>query len=376
MMKFLLNCSLVLGGICAGILLAELVVYVISPQPVLHATAPDIFFVEYDEEIGWVNRPGAEGTYTPDPGVPAFAVRINKLGLRGKTVALEKPPGVKRVLILGDSNTFGYGISEDERFSDLLSSMLPQGYEVLNLGVFGYGTDQEALLFEREGLRFNPDIVVLAVSAGDLSDNMNSVNWGTNKPYFVLEGDRLVLRNVPVPHSAPLLRTGARSSPFKGFLYRHSHLYRLALKRLMAANIYVHNSVREMTEPEALMTTAAIISVADRLCRMSGCQLVVLLISHGEWVASLKEHPDRAVGYYPPLKGILAQEGVRVLDPSESFLREPAETGPLFFPNDPVHLTAGGNKVVAESLYRMLAEEGYLEAIPSREPFRRLKESP
>ena len=61
--------------------------------------------------------------------------------------------------MLGDSITFGTGVGDDETFSHLLDA-LPD-LEVLNLGVDGYGTDQELIRLEREGLAFGPQVVIL-----------------------------------------------------------------------------------------------------------------------------------------------------------------------------------------------------------------------
>lgn len=364
MKNILINFLLVIAGIIAGMLIMELGISLFSPQPILQATAPDIFFVRYDEEIGWVNKEGVEGIDNPNPGIPTTTIRINQLGFRGKPVSVEKPSGMKRILFIGDSNTFGYGIEESQRYSDLLSRKLARDYEVVNLGVFGYGTDQEAILFERDGIRYRPDIVIFGFSAGDLSDNMNSINWGTNKPFFKIEGGRLVIHNYPVPRISPFMKTTSRTSPYKNFFYNHSHLYRLVLKRLMASNIYIHDSVKEMREDEALKTTAAILKGVDTLCRENDCRLAVLLISHGEWIAALKKNPDLVVGYYPAFKNILLSLDIPVIDTTDAFIRHYRENEPLFYMKDPVHLTARGNEVVAEVLSQALVERGFIEEYP------------
>jgi lysophospholipase L1-like esterase len=288
-------------------------------------------------------------------------VEINRLGYRGLEVPPAKPAGGKRFLFLGDSNTFGYGIEEGERFSDLLGRSLPPGYDTVNLGVFGFGTDQEALLLESKGLAFAPDIVVLAFSAGDLSDNMSSVNGGAAKPFCRIENGRLAIRNVPVPRSSPLMKSSARASRLKTFFYRHSHIYRLLLTRIRGANLYMRDAVLEMDENEGLQVTSAIINGMDQVCRESGCRLVVLLISHGTWVTELQKSPGAPIGYYPALKVNLDQMGIPVIDTTDAFVRHPE--GGLFFADDPVHLTRLGNRVAAEALYDGLSK---LDMLPRR----------
>jgi lysophospholipase L1-like esterase len=357
---FWLNAVLVAVSAFTGFLLVELLIALLSPQPVTHAAAPDIFFIRYDGRLGWANKEGASGRYKPAPGIPATTVRINGQGLRGGPVPVDKKPGIRRILMLGDSNTFGYGVEEEERFSDLLEGRLPRNHEVLNLGVFGYGTDQEALLFEQEGLGYQPDIVVLGFSAGDLSINMNSINAGYPKPFFRKEGDGLTLHNTPVPRSSPYMRSRSRVSPVKSRLYRHSHLYRLILTRFALFNKYMFNSVPEMSGEEGMDTTVAIIKRLDALCRKNGCRLAVLLISHETWVAAESRRGAR-VGYYPALSQILPRLGIPVIDPSGVFAHRYGQGEKLFLPNDPVHLNARGNGLAAEALHNGLIRLGLVE---------------
>jgi lysophospholipase L1-like esterase len=354
--RFLTSTGLTVLGTAAAAFLTELVFALLIPQPVLHAAAPDIFFVRHDEGIGWVNKEGAEGVYKPGTGIPAARVRINAHGMRGGGVTAKKPPGVKRVLVLGDSNAFGYGVKEAEGFPGVLSRLLPNDYEVLNLGVFGYGTDQAALLLKRTGIRFAADVVVLAFSAGDLSDNMNSINAGYPKPYFTVENGGLVLRNTPVPGESPFMRASKRSA-LTSLLYDRSHLYRFVHGRLMKTSKYLAGSVPEMSEEEAMGVTVALVRDMDGFCKAQGCRLALLLISHGQWVDALRVKPDLRVGYYPVLKGILTRMGIPVIDTTEGFVRGPAG---LFFPKDPVHLTPAGNEAAARALLEGLVRFGLL----------------
>ena len=356
--NIIINMGLVIVSLLLAFLVMEIVIAFALPQPVIHASAPDIFFVRYDRELGWVNREGASGPYKPDPDIPETMVHINNQGVRGRYFPVKKPEGVKRVLILGDSNTFGYGVEEDDRFSDLLSDMLPDSYEVMNFGVFGYATDQETLLFQRTGILYRPDIVVLGFSAGDLSDNMNSINVGYNKPFFKLEGTRMVLHNIPVPRYSPYMKNISRRSPVKNFFYRHSHIYRLLLKRLVSLNLYGKYSVSEMSLEEGMNVTLSIINSTNMFCRTSGCRLVVLLISNGIWIDALREVPDTRIGYYTPLKHNLERLGIPVIDTTDHFIHNAKKEEPAFFPNDPVHITTRGNELVAESLYEGLIHYG------------------
>lgn len=137
----------------------------------------------------WDERRGVPGFYIADPelgqrlapnydgwfaGVP---VHINALGFRdSRDYALEKQPGTFRILVLGDSVTFGHGALSDTTYPYLLEQRLKRwrpdvGWQVWNLGVPGYNTAQELKYLERVGPIYQPDLVIVGFYENDLQDN-------------------------------------------------------------------------------------------------------------------------------------------------------------------------------------------------------------
>lgn len=110
--------------------------------------------------LGHDHRPNTSGMFM---GVP---VSINSLGLRDREYAETKPAGKVRVLMLGDSVTFGWGVRIEDTPSKIVERRLNQGlseprYEVINAGVGNYNTVQEVTYFLERGQRLKPDVVVL-----------------------------------------------------------------------------------------------------------------------------------------------------------------------------------------------------------------------
>ena len=104
-------------------------------------------------------------------GVP---VSINSAGLRDREFPLEKPPGVYRVMMLGDSTTFGWGVRQEDTAAKFLerklNADLPPRYnrvEVMNTGVGNYDTVQEVTYYETIGWKYHPDLVVLVFFIND-----------------------------------------------------------------------------------------------------------------------------------------------------------------------------------------------------------------
>jgi lysophospholipase L1-like esterase len=104
-------------------------------------------------------------------GVP---VSINSAGLRDGEYSLAKPPGVYRIMMLGDSTTFGWGVRQEDTAAKFLERKLngnsPAGFdkvEVMNTGVGNYDTVQEVTYYETIGYKYQPDLVVLVFFIND-----------------------------------------------------------------------------------------------------------------------------------------------------------------------------------------------------------------
>lgn len=150
----------------------------------------------HDPLLGWAHRPGREGVFETDQF--RTHVRINRKGLRDREHSYGRPDDTKRILVIGDSFAWGFGVEEAERFSELLEASM--GIEVINAGISGYSTDQSLLWLKSEGARYDYDFVVGVFPGNDHYDNHLARNYFIyNKPRFEIVGDSLALRGVPVP---------------------------------------------------------------------------------------------------------------------------------------------------------------------------------
>lgn len=93
------------------------------------------------------------------------SVTTNARGFRGPLVSYDKAAGEKRIVLLGDSGVWGAEVGDSETLDTHLRVALvedPTLHSVVDLGISGYGPDQSYLLFLLEGLREDPDYVILA----------------------------------------------------------------------------------------------------------------------------------------------------------------------------------------------------------------------
>ena len=192
----------------------------------------------YDETLGWKLRPN--GQVWNEVKEFRHEVRTNARGFRDDDHPFERIDDRKRILLLGDSFGMGDGVNRGELFADLLEETLPET-DVINLSVNGYGTDQELLSYQSEGIRYNADVVLLAfMLANDPINNGINEQYGKRKPFFRLDGSDLVLDGVPVPYvqrqqeRVPILYES--QFPRHDWLDTHSALYAFVFHRLASIN--------------------------------------------------------------------------------------------------------------------------------------------
>jgi hypothetical protein len=160
-------------AVAAGLLLVETGLRVAGyrPLPTRPVTSnPDLLFQYgkfrasktriWELTPGWSGREGG-GT-----------VRISSQGLREREIPRPKPPGVFRIICLGDSVTFGHAVEAEEAFprrlEEVLSRRTGRPVQVINAGVPGYSPFQELDWLQAEGWSYAPDLVLMGFVLNDV----------------------------------------------------------------------------------------------------------------------------------------------------------------------------------------------------------------
>ncbi len=155
----------------------------------------------FDPSKGWISKPNIRDMKVFHNKV----LNTNSKGFRGKKeYSYNKDPDKVRILILGDSFTFGDEVSDNETYSNYLQEILPH-VEVINVGVHGYGHDQMLILLREEGIRYEPDIIILGFLYADMKRNLLKFR-DYAKPKFFLDDGELKLTGTPVPHPEDILK--------------------------------------------------------------------------------------------------------------------------------------------------------------------------
>ncbi len=151
----------------------------------------------YDELLGWRHVPNAQAWSESKEYKVLY--KINSKGLRDTEDSYNNVKGEFRIVCLGDSITFGWGVNAEERFTDILEGYFTN-VSVINMGVQGYGIDQELLFLIQEGVKYKPDLILIYVIPADFVRACYSKMWDRPKPQFSLtDKNELVLSNIPVP---------------------------------------------------------------------------------------------------------------------------------------------------------------------------------
>ena len=228
--------------LCAGLIegAARLVVRARERRP--HTTRGS--FVRYHPLLGWDKPPGASG-WIHRPEYSVF-LEVNAKGLRGPDRPYEKPAGVFRTLLLGDSFTEAYTVAEEKSVRAVLEAELQRAglkAEVINGGTMGYSTDQELLFHRLEGHRYQADLAVVLFCSNDVYFNTTGEQ---GKPWFVLEDGRLVLKGSPVFPKKGHWKRGPEPRPIEITSWRGSMALRLLSDRTSQGAPRLHRALARL----------------------------------------------------------------------------------------------------------------------------------
>lgn len=289
----------------------------------------------------------------------SYLVRTNARGFRSNfEFELRKPPGTFRILLFGDSFTAADGVRNEDRYSDVLGSLLP-GVETLNFAMPGTGTDQQYLIFREETAGFEYDLIVVAVLVENIRrivaryrpfHDEDGEQGYFAKPYFSLGTDgTLDLGGTPVPPeplSFEQLPEAERAHIDVGG--RFAGLRKIA--NALGARDIIQKMTRYQPVPEyddasdpAWLLMKAILGRFIAESRSPVLLFPLPLYQHIEETAPADGYQARFAELHDPARVI-------VHDPLAHLqARGPAERRALRHARD-IHPTPAGHRVIAESL--------------------------
>ncbi len=196
-----------------SLVFAELFLRMFSPQAILprYVTGSDI----------GIRQNVANAVYWHYTSEIEVEMRINSAGIRSdREFPFEKPEGVCRIVILGDSFFMSYEVTLENSYGSRLETRLAalgHNCEIINLAVSGFGTTESLIQLQEIGLKYDPDFVVLEWHQTDPSDNLRS-------DLFAFENNQLVRKSAAF---LPAIETRDKLMEYGVYrwLIQNSHLY-------------------------------------------------------------------------------------------------------------------------------------------------------
>lgn len=304
-----------------------------------------------DEDAGYVLSPGFRGSVQRPEFDAEFS--INSRGFRGREFGA-KADDVFRILVLGDSQAFGFGVSDEETFSFQLEKCLnerqEQAFEILNGGVPGYGTIDQLNFLRSRGPHVNPDFVILQF----LSDNDFEENRRPASEWAHVEDGWLIAREgaVDAYEDPPMWR----KTEF--WLKNNLHTARFMSERigyrLLKSGFFrdVQDAYwgENFTEDDEKLFEDAIRQIHEQARELEAEFLFLYTTGRSQVLSD----SDRKLNSEIAMERVLNAAGVAWINVYR-LMRDHFARDVLYYPHDG-HWQAAGHRFVAEILCRKLEE--------------------
>lgn len=282
-------------------------------------------------------KPNQTGTYTLNK-----PVRANSYGFRDFEWRVPKPAGIFRIMVVGDSMTFGVGVRGEDSFPKILERQLKRDFgnvEVLSASVQGWDTWHELEFFKREGFAYGADIVVIGLY-------MNDFRKGPLPPPEMT-------REGLIENRQPWLQW----LPYKYiFLFKRSALIFYVRQRLETfgargtnrGTMLLRNQIVAEKDEGITAAWSYIMEIA-RLAERNGGRVILAPIPS----LSLFLLSRGSVGYLDYLRQQSRDNGIEFHDLAEAFWKHPNPERLYLYPWN-MHLSVAGHELIADQLVDVL----------------------
>jgi lysophospholipase L1-like esterase len=339
--------SISVAATLLGLAACEVAARAVFPAPPDPTREPQIVY-RADRQVRYVLSPNQKGWV--DDGF----VTTNSRGFRGREVDIPKPSGRLRIVALGDSVTFGWGVNDADTFCSQLEHDLRTQHpgvdlEVVNLGVPGYATRQEVALLKRSLRELQPDVVLVGFYTNDLPDTLDDQGAGRSGTRIEAAEDRgagQILHMNPAP-SSWLERQARRSRA----VYTASH----GLKALIHHGEGKPGSSMEVDLLEGRSSGDLEAAWTKVSAQLQDLQAAATEFHFSAGIVVLPPR-EQVFGLYPNseyqkrIRSLADRLGLFVIDPLPSLVASSLRKPSLFIPYDRNHPSPAGHRLIAQSI--------------------------
>jgi hypothetical protein len=229
----------------AGLTFCELFLRLIG-HPFGNVLPSEFAIARFDSDLGWSYVPNRSTEQEFGIDKRTIWLHFDKFGSRVEQAGIQRDPAKPTMLIVGCSYMMGHGVRAEASVAGLLHTLEGFPFQVVNLAVQGFGTDQALLMLERHVQTFNTKVIVYGFMCDHLNRNENDdrrilfprLRFVGTKPKYELDSGRAVLAKKPQRYEDMFLDLRLRGM-LRLFVKAHTppptvHLTRALLREMQA----------------------------------------------------------------------------------------------------------------------------------------------
>jgi len=362
------------------LILSEVSLRLFYPQPIFKHTVIESIPPIFNESsyFPWELKPLTKTQHISVTDEFNVSININSLGYRDYEFTKNKPNDTYRILAIGDSTTYGFGVEINETYIKILEKFLNEKedkkYYIINAGFkSGRGPDTEYLFIKKEGISLNPDMIIVGFFMENDFRDYRENTWELDSLEDI---NKIRPKDTYVDSNNKLRNVGNGSTgSIKGELYKinvylsfHSHLYILFKNNFRNILITIQNgkpepSIYSLNYPERvekdIEATLGLLLKMKKIADENNIKLVILIIPTKDQVYNYKirDNENNLLNWTKPntiLKDFGAKNNIKIIDILPhlgEYMRYSKES--IYFKIDP-HWNKNGNYIVGKSLYEEL----------------------
>jgi len=345
--------------------------------------------IEEDETLFWRQRPNLNVEFQ------GVEVITNSLGYRNKEIDNPSSKDVFRIICLGASPTFGWGVEQNQAYPFVLEQKLKvikQPIEVINAGQIGYSTHQGLKLFKTELLNYSPDLITVSYVLNDLDRYRFYRNEGLtdkelktgkfpgwviglknmmaqSKLYLVLKRgfSYLAARNdqqacIAAKKQFHQARIRVPVNDYKANLEKFISICKKNSIKLVFIKMPVNLSLPTQNEEDKKMSnpSAYYYELGLALEKKKEYREACKCYKKAKDYLALKCHKDRTA-YNKSMEEIAVRNNIPLVDAVAIFTKQGEFQGLFNGKSDPTHPNARGHRLIAEGLYTTILKNNLIK---------------
>ena len=357
-----------------GLIIGEIIIRIFFPQVI----SPVQFY--YDSKLGgMIPVPNQKG-FKSHPHDYYYEYQNNEIGMRDTRQLESYKKYPYKILAIGDSFTYGWGVNDDETFCKLLEKKINKdSVAVLNAGASGSGTDYALSFFQVRGSELYPKVVLYFYYENDFVDN-------SENRYYTIKKDSIV--STAINKSANLnaiQKNKLADSKIYNWFASHSHLFNMIRTQvgiMWNKKVKQENQNQQATIQRSTSDNQSVIPISDQgipktieISKIENNQFYPTYV----YLKALAKNVEKSGGkfytfFIPSNKSIIEYQNsgtmshekvivdfckannIKVYSFKDVIMKHKDPFKAFYFPTD-LHWNKDGNELAADYLYQVLKQE-------------------